>query len=125
MLSPVSFSTIDHVVRRRPGARLMRAVLVFTTLGAGVLRGAPVTKPVKALIDGNCADCHDADTRKAGLDLTAFTFEPGDPKNFAMWVKVHDRVAAGEMPPKKHEQPEVKAVQKFVTPGFLPAGRGT
>lgn len=86
----------------------------LATCGAVALRGAPVAKPVQALIEGNCADCHDADTHKADLDLTALAFEPANPKNFALWVKVHDRVAAGEMPPKKHEQPEAKAVAKFV-----------
>src|SRR5688500_14857634 len=47
-----------------------------------------------------CADCHDDQTRKAGLDLTHLAFKPNDEANFAAWVKVHDRLSAGEMPPK-------------------------
>jgi hypothetical protein len=100
----------------RARTRVHAAVIlaVSLALGAGAAPGAPVPKPVKALIDNNCSDCHDADTLKADLDLTALAFEPGDPANLALWVKVHDRVAAGEMPPKKHEQPGKKAVAEFV-----------
>ena len=53
-----------------------------------------------------CADCHDDQTLKAGLDLTHLEFKPNDDANFATWVKVHDRVNAGEMPPKKKPRPE-------------------
>src|SRR5882672_11448875 len=107
MPSPISSLTAPRTQRA--------LVLGFALLGAGLLRDAPVPKPVKALIDGICADCHDTDTMKGELDLTTLTFEPGDPKNFALWVKVHDRALAHEMPPKKHEQPEAKALTAFVT----------
>src|SRR5882672_5154233 len=107
MPSPISSLTAPRTQRA--------LVLGFALLGAGLLRDAPVPKPVKALIDGICADCHDTDTMKGELDLTTLTFEPGDPKNFALWVKVHDRALAHEMPPKKHEQPEAKELAAFVT----------
>ncbi len=112
MLSPDPFSPVGAFARSR---RRVRWACALVALGVGgVMPGAPMPKPVQALIDGNCADCHDADNKKADLDLTALTFDPANPKNFALWVKVHDRVAAGEMPPKKHEQPEATAVKKFV-----------
>ena len=119
MLSPVPFPAIEKIASRRCfGVHLTWALgaasACVALLTGDVLLGAPVTKPVQALIDGNCADCHDADRMKADLDLTALAFEPGDPKNFALWVKIHDRVAAGEMPPKKHEQPEAKEVEQFL-----------
>ena len=65
------------------------------------LRGAALPGPVQAVIDDRCADCHDDEERKAGLDLTSLAYRPDDPLNFATWVKVFDRVKAGEMPPKK------------------------
>ena len=34
-----------------------------------------------------------------GLDLTSIKYSPENPDNFLLWVKVHDRVQAGEMPP--------------------------
>ncbi|MBI4622273.1 MAG: DUF1592 domain-containing protein [Verrucomicrobia bacterium] len=79
------------------------------------LRGASVPKAVDALIEKRCADCHDELEKKSGLDLTALTFEPADPGNFATWVKVFDRVSAGEMPPKKKAQPEPAEVAAFTS----------
>lgn len=69
---------------------------------------------VPAFIENACSDCHDAETKKADLDLTALTYNPADAKNFALWVKVHDRTLAGEMPPKKHDQPAAKDRADFI-----------
>ena len=44
--------------------------------------------------------CHNGAARLGGLDLAALAFEPANQGNFAEWVKVHDRLRAGEMPPK-------------------------
>ena len=41
-----------------------------------------------------CSDCHYED-KSGGLDLSELTFDPGNPDNFATWVRVFDRVAAG------------------------------
>jgi hypothetical protein len=53
-------------------------------------------------------------SRKGGLDLTRLSFEPTNENNFAAWVKVHDRVSAGEMPPKKKPRPEAAELLTFV-----------
>jgi hypothetical protein len=62
----------------------------------------------------HCTACHDADRRAGRLDLTALAFKPDDPANARIWVRVHDRVAAGEMPPKKADAPEPAARDRFV-----------
>ena len=59
------------------------------------LRAGPPPAPVPAFIEQHCAGCHDDLEKKGDLDLTALAFTPKDPKNFARWVKVHDRVVAG------------------------------
>lgn len=73
------------------------------------LQAAPaassIAKDVTPMIQKYCTDCHDAETKKGGLDLTALKFQLDDPKAFATWVKVHDAVHDGEMPPAKKEQP--------------------
>ena len=76
---------------------------------------AAATEPPKvaAFIDQRCADCHDDEEKKGGLDLTALKFAPEDPKNFATWVKVYDRVMADEMPPKKKPRPDKKELAQF------------
>ena len=66
-----------------------------------------------AFIEKHCADCHDGEVKKGGLDLTALKFEPRDPKNFAAWVQVLDRVADGEMPPKKKARPAPAELADF------------
>jgi hypothetical protein len=58
-----------------------------------------------SFVEAHCTDCHDADTKKGGLDLTALKL---DAAGFEEWVKVHDRVRAGEMPPKKKPQPAAR-----------------
>jgi hypothetical protein len=47
-----------------------------------------------------CTGCHNGTAKTGGLDLTSLPFEPTDPGNFAEWVKVHDRLRSGEMPPQ-------------------------
>lgn len=75
---------------------------------------AEPTRPGEAFIEKHCVDCHDAETKKGGLDLTALPFYLDDPKTAATWVKVHDRTRDGEMPPKKKEQPEPAARDAFL-----------
>src|SRR5215218_7912340 len=82
-------------------------------LVASTLNAAPPA-PIARFIDAHCADCHDGDEKKGGLDFAALAFAPNDPKNFATWAKIHDRVATGEMPPKKRERPETKELQSFI-----------
>ncbi len=53
----------------------------------------------RAIAD-SCIECHDKDTAKGGLDLTALDFDLADRENRERWVRIHDRVEKGEMPPK-------------------------
>src|SRR3954468_6993547 len=61
---------------------------------------------VVAFTDRYCSSCHNDVDKEGGFDLTTFKFAPADPANFAQWVKVHDRVQAGEMPPKEKKRPD-------------------
>jgi hypothetical protein len=71
------------------------AALALTPAWAAAADG-----PVRAFLDAHCAGCHDAGTRKGGLDLAKLPADPADPAGFDAWVKVHDRIRDGEMPPK-------------------------
>ncbi|MDQ3814068.1 MAG: DUF1592 domain-containing protein, partial [Armatimonadota bacterium] len=55
--------------------------------------------PIRAFLDSRCLVCHDEDNKKGGLDLSALKLDLADPRAFATWAKVHDRVRDGEMPP--------------------------
>jgi hypothetical protein len=65
---------------------------------------------VRPFLEAHCTRCHDADRKAGRLDLTALKFDPTD----RAWVRVHDRVAAGEMPPKAADQPEPADRDRFV-----------
>ena len=61
---------------------------------------------VAPFVEKNCVECHDADAKKGGLDLTALKSDLTDRKTFETWIKVFDRTASGEMPPKKKPRPD-------------------
>ena len=65
-------------------------------------------------LEKHCFECHDADVKKGGLDLTALSLDLKDPQNFETWVKVHDSIADGEMPPKKKPRPDAKLAEAFL-----------
>src|SRR5688572_17881776 len=76
-------------------------VLIVAGLLSGVSHAAEA--PIKGsaeFFDQFCGECHYED-QSGGLDLSVLTFDPTNRDNFATWVRVLDRVAAGEMPPKK------------------------
>ncbi len=87
-------------------ATTLRLRLSFLTL---FVCAAPVaaefTPATRQFLDAHCADCHDADEKKGGLDLTALKSQFTDAETFAMWLKVHDRIESGEMPPKQKARP--------------------
>ncbi|MBC7367229.1 MAG: DUF1592 domain-containing protein [Undibacterium sp.] len=76
-------------------------------------RAAILPEPVAGMIDNRCSSCHNDEDREGGLDLTVLRYEPGDAKNFETWVKVFDRVSAGEMPPKKKPRPAPAELTAF------------
>lgn len=80
-----------------------------------VVRAAPAQAgaPMDGFIGRYCVECHDGDTQKGGLDLTALKFNPASPTNFAKWVTVFDRVDEGEMPPKKKARPDAADLETF------------
>ncbi|MSU73290.1 MAG: DUF1592 domain-containing protein [Opitutus sp.] len=103
-------------------SRALTAGKSALVLGAGVFlcvqpaRGAPAAAD-NAMVDFTdryCSSCHNDVDKDGGLDLTTLKHEPGDPANFATWVKVHDRVQAGEMPPKEKKRPDAGDLGAFV-----------
>jgi hypothetical protein len=96
--------------------RAHRKLVIEFLLWVGI--AAPLTAanlPEVALpfVERHCVECHDAETKKGGLDLTALKFDPGNATNFSTWVVVHDRVSRGEMPPKKKPRPDAVELKAF------------
>ena len=82
----------------------LRLVAALSLVGAAVAATAPDPAIAKRL-ETSCVECHDADTRKGNLRLDTLAPVERDPSTLATWTLVHDRVAAGEMPPKKKLAP--------------------
>jgi len=61
---------------------------------------------IAPFLEKHCVECHDGEVKKGGLDLTSLKSDLTDRRAFEVWTKVHDRVASGEMPPKKKARPD-------------------
>ncbi|MGB3118375.1 MAG: c-type cytochrome domain-containing protein, partial [Verrucomicrobiales bacterium] len=66
------------------------------------------------MFDQHCYDCHDADAKKGGLDLTSLQWKPDDAGNLQQWIKVFDKVERGEMPPEKQDRPPTAVSGPFL-----------
>ena len=97
----------------RNSPRLWLLGLAVLALSAAAAGRVPA-EPDKAFVGDHCTGCHNAEDKKGRLDLTSLAFDPKDPANLAVWVRVHDRVAAGEMPPKSRPRPDAAAQKAFV-----------
>ncbi len=92
-----------------------KAIGSIGLLSALSLRAAPALEADLAnFTDRYCSSCHNDVDKEGGLDLTSLGITPGDAANFAAWVKVHDRVQNGEMPPKEKKRPETKDTAAFL-----------
>ena len=58
------------------------------------------TAGITRFIQKQCLECHSADSPEGGLDLSSISKNALAQNDFDIWVKVYDRVVAGEMPPK-------------------------
>ena len=83
---------------------MLRSTFVGWMLLAGA---APAQEPREAaqrpFLERHCFECHGPDSRKKALKL-----------DFATWVKVYDRVSAGEMPPPDAAQPSKADAAAFL-----------
>ena len=95
--------------------RFKAVVFGFVATFAGAsIQATPQPATPQAFIEAHCASCHDDVEKKGDLDLTSLALKPEDPKNFELWVKVHDRVSSGEMPPKKKARPPASELESFI-----------
>lgn len=91
-----------------------------TRLFLGLLLALPATSNsevdrVEAFLAQHCFECHDADAKKGGLDLSALGWKDDNPETFERWVGVFDKIDKGEMPPpKEKDQPDPAARKAFL-----------
>src|SRR3954462_549773 len=80
----------------------------------------PFDTVIKPLLEERCLDCHDEQTHKAGLRLDNLKPDFRDPKASTTWEHVFDKMASGEMPPKK--KAPIPPRQLETATGLLRAG---
>jgi cytochrome c553 len=82
---------------------------LFVTLAGTIVSEA--ARDREAFLAKNCSECHDADSQKGKLDLTALKWDAGDPR----WIKVFDKINGRKMPPPDaKQQPEAEARAAFL-----------
>ena len=92
--------------------------LALCTRGVGPVRRRPGRRPPRrprpdpAFLRDHCTVCHNETDKRGRLDLTRLAFDPKTPPTWPLWVKVHDRVTAGEMPPKTRARPVAASAKR-------------
>lgn len=73
---------------------------------------------VQPFLKQQCHDCHNDANKSGNLDLTTLSTDVSNPLIAAKWVRIHDRVRDGEMPPAKQPrppEPEMKGMLQAVS----------
>jgi len=104
-------SFVDGRGRSRLRLLGLAALAVLAVRPAGA---AASDVPDDAFVSDHCASCHNDVSRKGQLDLASLEFGASDSANLAVWIKVHDRVKAGEMPPRGKARPDADRQKAFV-----------
>jgi len=88
----------------------MLRLLVVNLFAASLLTAALPPK-LKPILDQACLGCHSKTTAKGGLDLTSLPFDLNDHSTRDRWIRIHDRVEKGEMPPSAALLPAAKRTE--------------
>ncbi len=90
------------------------AIAAFVQLATRSASGGEPAPPDLAFMHDYCTGCHNDVAKKGRLDLTHLSFDASDSANLGVWIKVHDRVQAGEMPPRSRARPDAARQRGFV-----------
>ncbi|RFC43713.1 MAG: Protein of unknown function (DUF1587)/Planctomycete cytochrome C, partial [Verrucomicrobia bacterium] len=90
-------------------------VLLPLSASAETVKDQPKQSPTAAFLDRYCAECHDSDTHKGGLNLEKLTPDLSESKNQQVWENIFDHLQSGAMPPAKATQPEVKEREQMLS----------
>lgn len=82
---------------------LLIALLIAAALNAAASAWADEPAPDRAVLQKYCYDCHQGKEAEGNLDLATLSVNLADDQLAKKWVRVFDRVAAGEMPPRDVE----------------------
>lgn len=98
---------------------MLKAAIPFLTglsalVSCQMLYGDAVQADEVSFLRKHCLQCHDTANHSADLNLEPLLDAGTASETFTTWVRVHDRVAAGEMPPQNQPQPAIAEKQQFL-----------
>lgn len=101
-------------IRCHRGLRLLlvTAVAFCCTASVSLADDAPA---VRQFVDTHCLDCHSGTGAEAGLDLKSLPFNAADATARQRWIRIHDRVSDGELPPQNSVEVDDVDRKKFLT----------
>ncbi len=85
---------------KRIAILVLVAFAAFQLINHPIAAVAPIPTQLASLLRQNCAACHNKESHSGGLDLAALPFDLADRSIREQWIRIHDRVEKGEMPPK-------------------------
>jgi hypothetical protein len=109
----MSFLAPTLKVGRDRWARRTAGIFFAVALPAA-LHAAALPPALLDCTDKYCSSCHNDEDKKGRLDLTSLTLDLTATSDFSTWVKVHDRLGAGEMPPKEKKRPDAAETAAFL-----------
>lgn len=93
---------------------LLGALIVPASARAESVDGIAMPTSIDAFFGKYCYDCHDAATKKADLNLEGLTRTIANDTDAQHWQDILDQLNAGEMPPRKKEQPSRKELSAAI-----------
>jgi len=99
--------------------KLNTFVMILTAMGLfGITPFAPLASAAEpfgdAFLKNHCYDCHGDGVKKGGLSIEKLGRDLSDAETMRLWVLIHDRVTAGQMPPKKQTRPKPAESRAFL-----------
>lgn len=78
-------------------------LFIEQTISAAEPENPQYSQVVDNIIKQTCIECHNADTMEGGLNLKRVAWDLENNAVRENWIQIHDRIAAGEMPPEKDD----------------------
>jgi mono/diheme cytochrome c family protein len=107
--------------RRGLGALLLLALTALPGRSQEAARQADSGRtldrgPLRPFLEKHCTECHGDGAKKGGFQLDRLPGDLSDPQTLRRWILLHDRVQAGEMPPKDSPRPSSADLAAFLRP---------
>ncbi len=99
----------------RAAFHVVSFLFFMTTFVVGEETAANGDNEIKDFVAENCERCHNSKRNKGNLDLTTLTLDFSQDDQLSRWVRIHDRVERGEMPPGKKDRIEAEERSLFVS----------